>query len=135
MNELHQRAATLIAAFFSIALVVVCISKANAQSPVLTQPYGVQTTVAGSLTITTTNTFQTLWTLSTNTRGRAGCTIQNNASNPMFVFFGTAASALTLKSVRLTGGQSLNCIVGGVVLQDTVSITGTSGDGFYAAQQ
>lgn len=131
MNKLHHRAAVLIAAFLFI---IVGQAVAQTPNPVTTQPYGV-TTHNDSSTVTSTNVFQTIWTLSTNTRGRAGCTVQNKASNNMYVFFGTAASALTTNSVTLGAGQSLNCTVGGIVLQDTVSITGTTGDGFYAAQQ
>lgn len=119
-----------------IALLLICLpSLAQAQSPVITQPYGV-TTHNDSSTIAVTNTFQSIWTASTNTRGRAGCTVQNNsASAAMYVFFGAIASATTGKSVKLAAGQAVSCNSGGTVLQDQVSITGTSGDAFYAAQQ
>lgn len=113
---------------------LIAASAAFAQNvnPVTTQPYGV-TTANASSTIAVTNTFQTVWTRSTNTRGRAGCTIQNTGTNTMYVAFG--ATPLTATSVKLNAGQSLNCTVGGIVLQDTVSITGTAGETFYAAQQ
>src|SRR3954468_19159689 len=81
---------------------------ARAQSPVITQPYGT-TSQNSSSTITATNTFQTIWTQVTTRRGRAGCMIQNLGTNPMFVFFGTAASALTAQSVKITTGQSTTC--------------------------
>lgn len=110
-------------------------SQAMAQSPVLTQPYGV-TSHNDSGTIALSQTYQSIWAASTNTRGRAGCTVQNrSASNTQYIFFGPIASALTPKSIALSPGQSLNCTVGGIVLQDQVSITGTAPDPYYAAQQ
>jgi len=105
-----------------------------AQSPVITQPYSVQTTNASG-TIAATNTFQSIWTQSSNTRGRAGCTVQNNGTNSMYVYFGPIASATTGASVKLAAGQSVSCNNGGITLKDQVSITGTSGEAFYAAQQ
>ena len=39
------------------------------------------------------------------------------------------------KSVVLAAAQGVSCTVGGMTLQDQVSITGTSGDAFFAAQQ
>lgn len=116
-------------------LLVLCVTSAEAQSPVITQPYGVASHNDSS-TIAVTNTFQSIWAVSTNVRGRAGCSVQNNsASNVMYVFFGPIASATTASSVKLAVGQSVGCVVGGIVLQDQVSITGTSGDAFFAAQQ
>lgn len=105
------------------------------QSPMLTQPYGVKSTIASPLTVTTTGTFQTLWTTSTNNRGRAGCIVQNQSTHTQYVYFGTPATALSANAIQLAAGQSLTCTAGGIVAQDTVSITGTSGDAFYAAQQ
>lgn len=121
-------------------LLAMCVSvQAHAQStpvnPVTTMPYGV-ISHNDSGTIAVTSTFQSIWAASANNRGRAGCTVQNNsASNVMYVFFGPIASATTGKSVKLSVGQSVACLVGGIVLQDQVSITGTSGDAFFAAQQ
>lgn len=110
-------------------------SQAMAQSPVLTQPYGV-TSHNDSGAIALSQTFQSIWAASTNTRGRAGCTVQNrSASNTQYIFFGPIASALTSKSVAITPGQSVTCTVGGIVLQDQVSITGTAPDAYFAAQQ
>ena len=121
------------------------VSYANAQTPVTTQPYGVRTLNASS-TITITNTFQSVFAANSTTfpntaTGRSSCTIQNNGANTMWVYFGPIASATKGASFALSAGtssvagQSVNCSVGGVVLQDQVSITGTSGDAFYAAQQ
>jgi hypothetical protein len=53
----------------------------------------------------------------------------------MYVYFGAIASATKDTSVVLSAGQAVNCTVGGITLQDQVSITGTMGDTFYAAQQ
>lgn len=120
-------------------LLALYVTSAEAQTPpvnlVTTAPLGVLSH-NDSGTIAVTNTFQSIWTASTNNRGRASCTVQNNATtNTMYVFFGPIASATIAKSVKLAVGQPVSCIIGGVVLQDQVSITGTSGDAFFAAQQ
>lgn len=118
--------------FLTLALGV---SFANAQSPVVTQPYRVINNNASS-TITVTNTFQSIWVadVAINT-GRTGCTIQNNGTNTMWVFFGPIANATKGTSVVLAAGQPAYCNSGLVILKDQVSITGTSGDAFYAALQ
>lgn len=110
------------------------ISLANAQSPVVTIPFPVNSD-NGSSTITVTNTFQSIWIADTNTTGRTACTVQNNGTNTMWVFFGAIANATKGKSVVLAAGQSTFCNSGNVVLKDQVSITGTLGDAFYAARQ
>jgi len=121
-------------------LALVCaVSFAAAQSPVITQPYVVETNNASS-TITVTNTFQQVWLTSSNTRGRAGCTLQNKGSNAMYVYFANAgetiSNATIAKSVMLPSqGSNTSCNNGGLVLKGSVFITGTSGDAFYAAQQ
>jgi hypothetical protein len=107
---------------------------AYAQSPVLTQPYNV-TSVNYSSTIVATNTFQSIWVANTTSRGRAGCTVQNNGTHVMYVYFGAIASATTPNAVNLSAGQSVRCNNSGITLQDQVSITGTLGDRFYASQQ
>lgn len=106
------------------------------QQQVITQPYGSRSS-NNSGTIAVTNTFQSVFTASTgNNTGRTGCALQNNsASNSMYVFFGAIADATIGKSVKLSPGQSVNCNAGNIVLKDEVSITGTSGDAFFAAQQ
>lgn len=121
---------TIFALFVAFAFMGI----AAAQSPVITQPYGV-TTQNSSSSITATNTFQTIWTKATTTRGRAGCFIQNLGTNTMWVFFGAAASGLTPSSIKITAGQTTTCNLGGIVMQDTVSIAGTTGDQFLAIQQ
>ena len=105
------------------------------------QPQGapVTTTQTGS-TIAVTNTFQQVlapvYPLGTPPVLRQGCLVQNNGSHTMYVFFGPIASATTAKSFQLTAGQGIGCATGsGAVLQDQVSITGTSGDAYgYSAQ-
>lgn len=119
----------------TIAAALLLTAAAWAQTPVVTMPLAVNTSNASS-TIAVTNTFQQVWAADTNTRGRSSCTVQNNsASNAMYVFFGAIASATTSNSVKLAAGQAVTCSVNGVILKDQVSITGTSGDAFYAAQQ
>lgn len=106
------------------------------QQPVDTFQHGV-TSQNSSGTITVTNTFQSVFLAATNQpqQRRMSCTVQNNGSNSMYVFFGPIANATTSNSVVLAAGASVRCSVSGATLQDQVSITGTSGDTFYAAQQ
>lgn len=81
-------------------------------------------------TISVTSTFQSI---QVSTAGRKGCAVQNNGTHTMYVFFGAIGSATTSNSVQLAGGQSVSCAVGGIaVLTDQVSITGTSGEVFFA---
>ncbi len=83
-----------------------------------------------SSTIAVTNTFQQVWALNSN---RIDCLIQNNsASNSMWVFPGVAASATKGTSVVLAAGQAFYCTYNGVDYTGAVSITGTSGDAYYA---
>lgn len=105
----------------------------HAQQPVVTQPYLVQST-NNSSTIQSTNVFQSVFLLS-GAQKRAACTIANYGANTMFVYFGPIASATKATSVQLAANQSTFCNNSGVTLQDQVSITGTSGDAFFAAQQ
>lgn len=113
---------------------------ARAQNPVVTQPAQTVSQNSSS-TITTTNTFQSVFAAVTSSRGRSSCLIQNNGSHVMYVFFGPIANATTAASVALNpgtanvAGDAVSCVSGGIVLTDQVSITGTSGDAFYAAQQ
>lgn len=107
---------------------------ALAQSPVKTQPYGVTSTVTGG-TITATNTFQQIWAASDSTRGRAGCLVSNNGASVMYVFLGAPASATTAKSIQVASGATWSCNYGGIVLQDTISLTGTASQFWSGAQQ
>jgi hypothetical protein len=85
-----------------------------------------------SSTIATTNTFQAVFPSNLN---RQGCTIQNNGTNSMWVFFGATASATKGTSVVLAAGQAAYCGSGLLTYQGVVAITGTMGDAFYAAGQ
>ncbi len=102
-----------------------------AQTPVQTQPKGV-ISYNSSGTISSTNVFQSVFLANSN---RVSCTIQNNGANAMWVYFGPLASATKGASVELAIGQSAFCNNNVIVLQDQVSITGTSTDAFFAAQQ
>lgn len=137
-QKLHEPEAHMKKLIIGLFLTLCAASMAYGQStpvnPVTTMPYGVLSH-NDSGTIAATNTFQSIWTASTNNRGRAGCTVQNNGTNAMYVFFGPIASATIGKSVKLAAGLAVNCVGSGIVLQDQVSITGTSGDAFFAAQQ
>lgn len=117
-----------------IAILFLNNPSVQAQAPVYTEPYRVTTTNASGA-IVGTNSFKQIWPQSTNNRGRAGCTIQNVGTNPMYVYFGTLASATTPTSVRLLANQFVSCNQSGITLQDEVSIAGTSGEFYYAAQQ
>lgn len=81
-------------------------------------------------TIAVSNTFQSI---QASTAGRNGCLLQNNGTNPMWVFFGALGSATKGASFVLAAGASLTCAVGGLgVVTDQISITGTAGDAFFA---
>lgn len=116
-----------------LALLLVSASIVYAQSPVTTSPKGV-INVNASGQISVTSTFQSVFAASSVSSGRLGCTLQNRGSNTMYVFFGPIATATISASVAITSAQTIYCGFGGVVLKDQVSITGTSGDFFYASQ-
>lgn len=101
-------------------------------NPVTTIPSARSADSTNSSTIAVTNTFQTVFTANAN---RTGCTIQNNSARTMYVYFvpiaGTAAT--TAASAVLAAGQALNCSVFGTSLTNSVQITGTATDVFYAA--
>lgn len=86
-----------------------------------------------SSTIASTNVFQQVWPAN---GGRKSCTIQNNSTHTMFLYLGPIVNATTTNSAQLlASGGSANCNVGPIVSSDQISITGTSGDAFYANQQ
>lgn len=118
---------------------------AKAQQPVWTIPE--PATSAGgnaSSTIAVTNTFQKVFSSTSvgpapvagaGTSPRHGCTIINQGANTMWVTEGyTIASALKANAVVLAVNQPYYCHWNGVVLTGEIDITGTAGDGFYAAQ-
>lgn len=121
---------------FLIATLIIGASfAAYAQSPVVTRPQGV-TTGDYSGSIASTNTFQEVFPASTATTGRLDCIIQNNsASAKMYIHFGSNPSAITPDSLNLAAGAIFRCANGGTVIKDRISITGTSGDLFFATQQ
>lgn len=117
------------------ALLIACAIPAQAQTTVVTQPQPV-TTGNKSGTIASGGTYQQILPADTSTRGRVGCTVINNGTHTMYVFFGPIASATHNTSVQLTAGQPAYCSTGnGGVLKDQVSIDGTTSDVFYAAVQ
>ena len=92
--------------------------------------YGVTTTNLSS-TIAVTNTFQSIQVATV----RNGCTVQNNSATTMWVFFGPIGSATQATSVQLAAGNNVSCAVGGALLNDQISITGTAAGVFYAGVQ
>lgn len=123
MRLLLATLALLLAHFF--------ISDVKAQTPVVTQPVPrISNNNSGSVSVT--NTFQSIWVSNVN---RLSCTIQNNGTHNMYVFFGPIDNATLTNSVILSATNTVNCQIFGVILSDQVSITGTSGDAFFAAQQ
>ncbi len=114
------------------ALIALAISvpTALAQTPVVTQP-SAQTANNASSTIAVSNTFQSVFAASAK---RFGCSIQNNGSNSMWVYFGPIANATKATSFVVTAGSALLCGSLGVVAKDQVSITGTAADAFTATQ-
>lgn len=119
-----------------VALICVGLSiigGASAQSPMTPGPFPTTTNNASGA-IGVTNTFQSIWAAATEPRTRAGCTVQNTGTNPMYVYVGAIADATVAKSYKLTTGLIFTCNVGNTVAQDQISITGTATETFYAAQ-
>lgn len=117
----------------SFILLIASVSMALAQSPVVTKPYGA-TINNSSGSISVTNTFQSIWIASTANTGRVDCLIQNKGSNSMYLYFGNIVNATTPNSLTLGSGTSFRCGNNGTILKDQISITGTSGDTFFAIQ-
>src|SRR5690348_4775031 len=119
--------------FLVIALLAASPALAQSVAPVILrlQPL---TTTNDSSTIAVTDTFQSI---QVSTATRKGCVVQNNTgtAHDQWVFFGAIGSATKAASVLLTPGGSVSCATPNGVLTDQVSITGTSGDSFYAAVQ
>lgn len=87
-----------------------------------------------SSTIAVTSTFQAVFT-SVNP-SLNNCSIQNTGSNAMYVYFAnqgqTIADATIAKSGKLAAGQSVLCGDSTSVLVNSVFITGTATDTYYA---
>ena len=92
---------------------------------------GATTTTVNS-TISVTNTFQTALVANT---ARKACLLQNTGTHVMYVYFGTLADATTSNAFQITPSQMISCNAPGVVLQDSVNIAGTSGDGYVVTSQ
>lgn len=98
-------------------------------SPVTAQSIPLSSTNLSG-TIASSGTFQQI---QGQTNNRNGCTIQNTGSHTQYVFFGPIANATTPVAVELSPSQSVNCsVASNIVLKDAVSISGTSGDTFFA---
>ena len=120
---------------------------ALAQQPVVTSPGQVTPTVAATLTIGTGGgTFQSVFAAAGNatspaSKPRQGCLIEDVGSHNQWVFFGPIANATEAKSVLIVpvgsaGPNGVSCATSaGGVLQDQISITGTSADTFFASVQ
>jgi hypothetical protein len=119
----HQTLARVALVCAALMLSLSCVWSAHAQSIPVTS-----TNFSG--TIATAGTFQLI---QGKTNNRNGCLIQNNGTHPMYVYFGTLTSATTSNSVQLAATQAVSCAINGdLVVQDAISITGTSGDNFFA---
>lgn len=120
------------------------IAPAQAQSPVETFPYPAGTNHVDG-TVAVSNTFQTVVPTALSVpknKSRKGCLIQNNGSNTMWIFIGPAASGTKGASFTLipptagVQGGSFSCATGaGGVVQDEISLTGTSTEAFTASWQ
>lgn len=112
-----------------LAALLAAASLASAQENIVRTLPSVRTSTNASGTIAATGVFQQLLPSNTN---RTGCTIQNTGTNPMYVYFGTTATATTAKSVKLAAGQAAYCTSGdGIVVNMPVQITGTISETFY----
>jgi hypothetical protein len=92
---------------------------------------GATTTQAGG-TVAVTNTFQTVLAASAS---RKSCTLQNNDTNVMYVFFGTLGSATLTNSFKLAAGSAISCLVGNIVLTDAINVTGTATGAYVISSQ
>jgi hypothetical protein len=119
----HQTLARALLVCAALLLSLSCVWSAHAQSIP-----AISSNLSG--TITTTNTFQSV---QGTTNNRKGCLIQNNGTHTMYVYFGAIANATTSNAAQLVAGQAISCAINGnLVIQDAISITGTSGDTFFA---
>ena len=122
-------------ALILLALVWASCAQAQNGQPVTTFP-APQSTVNVSGTISVTDTFQEILPSKIGVppaQLRHNCSIQNNGSHTMYVFFGPIASATEAKSFQVAPSGTIYC--GGpvsITAQDQVSITGTSGEAFTA---
>jgi len=85
------------------------------------------------VTVAVTNTF--IQALASGSRN--GCTVQYNGTTTGFLIFQNTTPADTTTAFKLTGGQTVNCAVGGggAILTDQILVTGTAGDVFVVTVQ
>lgn len=122
--------------FLSILLLVASFSIAIAQNPVVTTPSALTISPINA-SITSSSAFQSVLPASTATTGRIDCIVQNlSTTNRMYIYFGSASSALALStnSLTLAAGATFRCNNGGVVVKNQISLGGTAGDRFFAGQ-
>lgn len=100
-------------------------------APSTVTPVGGVTTTANS-TIAVTNTFQTAIAASAT---RLSCTLQNQGTHTMYVFFGALGGASLGASFQLAPGQPISCDSGVMVATDAVEVTGTAGDAYVVTKQ
>ena len=119
-----------------LLLILASVSVSLAQNPVVTTPSKSATISPNSANIDTTNAFKLALPASTNINGRIDCLIQNqSASAKMYIYFGAIAAATTPNSLQLAAAEIFRCANSGVVIKDAISITGTAGDRYFAAQE
>lgn len=116
--------------WLSLFLLIASVSYSLAQTPVVTQTSKFSNANA-SADISSTNTFQSIWASNSN---RNDCVIQNNGAASMYIYFGAIASATTPNSLSLAANGTFRCANSGIVVSDQISITGTSGQRFFAIQ-
>lgn len=119
-----------------LVLVMGLMGPVGAQVPVVTAPSPTSTKGGNSSTTIGTGggTFQLVFA---GAAARRGCTIVNKSgSDDMWVTegIGVGGSSETLGALVLPGYAWYCANPGGTVLTGEVDITGTAGDGFYAAQ-
>lgn len=114
----------------SLVILLATASLAVAQTPVFTNTSKWSNANASS-SISSNNIFQSVWA---SNLFRNDCIIQNNGAASMYIFFGPIASATTPHSLTLSSGSIFKCANSGLVSSDQISITGTSGQQFFAIQ-
>lgn len=83
-------------------------------------------------TIAVTDTFQQVQVASDL---RLNCTLQNNGTHTMYVFFGTTANATKAKSWQLSSGAAISTNNNQITISAGIQVTGTNGDAYtYGCQ-
>lgn len=99
-----------------------------------TYPLFLIASAPAAVTIASTGVFQQGLAVATN---RKGCLIQyiGAALHVGYVDFRPTGTAATATSFQLQPGQSMNCNFSGIVMQNAISLTGTTGDVFMVSSQ